>query len=102
MQFVLDLHEENSSYKIEELPNELKRFPVIYNIHDKAKGLAVHKRYCSTGEHQLVIQCTILKELGVSCEVNQNILINIHAVGKYVRKGLTTVIVNKLVRNSYR
>ena len=70
------------------------------NFHSKAKPFLVHKRYHSTSKYQLVIQCTILKELGVSCEANQNILVNI-AVDKYVQKGTTTVIINKLVRNSF-
>ena len=70
LQFVLDLQAENSPYKIEELPNEFNTLMVINNIHNKAKSLVVHKRYCSVGEHQLIIQCTILKRLGVPCEVN--------------------------------
>ena len=75
LRFVLDLRAEISTYKIKELPNELNTLPVINNIHDKAKGLVVHKRYRSAGEHQLVLQCTILKELGVPCEVNQTSLL---------------------------
>ena len=101
LRLVLDLRAENSSYKIEELPNEFNTLPVINNMHDKAKGLVVHKGYCSAKEHKLVLQCTILKELGVPCKVNQNVLVNIHAVDKYVRKGITTVIIKNLVRKSF-
>ena len=61
----MELRAENSPYKIEELPDELNTLLVLNNIHDKAKGLIVLKRYCSTGEHQLVIRGTILKELGI-------------------------------------
>ena len=101
LQFVLKLRAENSPYKIEELPDALNKLPVLNNIHDKAKGLVVHKRYCSAGEHQFVIQHTILKELDVPCEGNQNIFVNTHAVDKYIRKGITIVIINKLVCNSF-
>ena len=98
LRFVLDLRAENSPYKIEP---EFNTLTVINNIHDKAKGLVVHKRYRSTGEHQLVIQCTLLKQHGVSCEVNQNVLVNSHAVEKYVQKGVKSVIINILVRNTF-
>ena len=101
LQFVLELWAADSPYKIEESPKKLYTLSVINNIDDKTRDLIVHKLYCSTGAHHLVIQCTILKELDIPCEVNQNIHVNIHAVDKYVQKGTTTLIINKLVRNSF-
>ena len=73
---------------------ELQASLVINNIDGKAKGLIVQRRYISTGEHPIVIQCRGLKELGIPCEANKNILVSIYAVGKYVQKGITTVIIN--------
>ena len=51
LQFILELQADNSPYKIEELPNELNTLPVIQNMHDKAKGLVLHKIILSAGEH---------------------------------------------------
>ena len=95
----MDIQSYASPYKSKELPIELQT-SVINNIDDKAKDLVVHKRSYSTGQYPIVIQCKILKDGGLPCGIKRNILVNIHSVDKVIRKGITTVIINPLIRNA--
>ena len=61
-------------------------------------ALVHHERYVKGDHLSVLVECTLLKHLGDPCEVNSNVLIEVHAVDKFFGKSKTSVIINQIGR----
>ena len=49
-------------------------------------------------QSNVLVECTLLKAQGIPCELNQNVLIEVGAVEKFIGKSKTSVIINQIGR----
>ena len=62
------------------------------------KGLVIHQRFLTEDNLGILLECTLLKQHGVPCKSNRNVLIQLFGAEQYIFKSRTNVVINELVQ----
>ena len=64
------------------------------------KGLVIHKQFLKEDNSGILLECTLLKQHGVPCDSNQNVLIEIFGLEQFILKSRTNVVINEYYTDS--
>ena len=98
-EFNKHLRNVNSDYAIAPLLVDRHPGPILTEIGKGTKGLVLHQRFFSGITNlNVIIECTLLKNMGIPCEVNAKVLIQVEAVEHYICRSKTNMVIIQLVQ----